>query len=215
MKHTAQFFRFLLLSLLITTSVAGQNRKTALENNESIQSGQMLYSQGGLVKMQFQNNNLVVMKKGTVIWQSKNWHLSLNKSKIDKLAFENGNIKCFFQNKPVWSSGTNFPDSKLIIGEDGIIKIVAADNTILWENFAGTANSAAPPLVSGGDEGPFPDTVMQPTKKIKLYVLFVDWQDAKASNNNFDSLWNSFTGKGALFNSFKQQGRAINLSVEA
>ena len=175
----------------------------------------MLYSQSGLLKMQLLNGNLVVVKKGTTIWQSKNWHLDLNKYKIDKLAFENGNIKCYFQNKLIWSSRTNFLNSKLILDNDGIIKIVAGDNKVLWENFAGTANSVAPPLVSGGDEGPFSDTMMQPTKKIKLYVLFVDWQDAKATNNNYDSLWNSLTGKGELFTSFKQQGRAINLSVES
>lgn len=215
MKQTAFIFSFLLLSFAMTTSVVGQNQKKELANNEALKSGQILYSNSGLLKMQIQNNSLAVIKKNSVIWQSKSWNSDLNKSKIDSLAFENGDIKCYFQNKLTWSSKTSFLNSKFVLGDDGIIKIVNNDNKVLWENFAVTANTVKPPLVSGGEEGPFTEDMMQPTKKIKLYVIFVDWQDAKATIYNFDSLWNSCNSKGELFNAFKQQGRAINLSVEA
>ena len=215
MKQTAHLFNLLLLSFVITTSVVGQNKKRELTNNESLKSGQKLYSPSGFLNMQLQNNSLVVMKKSTIIWQSKNWSLGLNKSKIDKLVFENGNINCYFQNKLTWSSRTFFLNSKLILGDDGILKILNIDNKLLWENFAGTTNSVKPPLVSGGDEGPFTDTMMHPTDKIKLYTLFVDWPDAKATTNKFDSLWDRRTSNGELFSSLKQQGRAINLKVES
>jgi hypothetical protein len=215
MKQTAHLIWLLLLSFVITTTVVGQNQKRELGNNESIKSGQMLFSQSGLLKMQVQNNSLVVIKDGTIIWQSKNWSLGSNKFKIDKLAFENGNINCYFQNKLTWSSRTSFLNSKLILGDDGIMKIISIDNKVLWENFAGTANSVKPPLVCSGDEGPFTDITMHPTDKIKLYALFVDWPDAKATTNKFDSLWNRRTSNGELFSSLKQQGRAINLQVES
>ena len=215
MKQTAHLLTFLFLSFALSTIAIGQNQKRELWNNESLKPGQILYSPSHLVKMKIKNYTLVVMKKSAVIWQSKNWGLGLSNYKIDKLVFQNGNILCYFQNKLTWSSKTSFLHSKLIVGDDGIIKIVSADNKTLWSNFAGTADSVKPPLVSGGDEGPFLNTMMQPTNKIKLYVIFVDWQDAKATNNNFDSLWNYFTGNGELFNSFKQQGRIINLSVES
>ena len=94
MKQTAYLICLLLFSFVITTSVVGQNQKRELGNNESIKSGQILYSQSGLLKLQFKNSSLAVMKKDTIIWQSKNWSLDPNKSKIDKLAFENGNINC-------------------------------------------------------------------------------------------------------------------------
>lgn len=218
MKQIVHFSRLLLLSFFITTSAVGQDQKRALGNignNESLKSGQVLYSQSGLLKMQIQNNSLNIMKTSTVIWQSKNWNSDFNKSKTDNLVFENGNIKCYFKNKLTWSSRTGFLNSKLILGDDGILKIISIDNKVLWENFAGTASSIKPPLVSGGDEGPFTDSMMHPTDKIKLYALFVDWPDAKATTKKFDSLWNRRTSNGELFSSLKQQGRAINLKVES
>ena len=152
-------------------------------------------------------------RNATVFWRSDITGSWLPKIKIDRVTFNNGEITCFFHNAIKWSSKTKFVNSKLILGNDGIIKIVASDNSILWENFANTANTIKPPLVSGGEEGPFNDSMMQPTDKIKLYVVFVDWTDAKATQNNFDSLWNLVTGNGELFKSFKKQGKAVNLSI--
>lgn len=215
MKHTVHFCRLLLLSFLIVTSAAGQDHKRALGNNESLKPGQVLYSPGGGLKMRIQHNSLIIMRAGTVIWQSKNWNPGLTNAKTDKLVFENGDIKCFFKNKLTWSSRTGFLNSKLILGDDGILRIVSSDNKVLWENFAVTANTEKPPLVSGGEEGPLTNSIVHPPNKIKLYALFVDWPDAKATTNKFDSLWNRRTSNGELFRSLQKQGRAINLKVES
>ncbi len=72
-----------------------------------------------------------------------------------------------------------------------------------------------PPLVSRGEEGPFTDEMIEPGRKIKLYILFIDWPDAKGNTRNFDSLWRICTSNGKLFSAFKEQGKEINFSVEA
>lgn len=208
---------FLLTSFLLLTSNAicfGQSIKHSLKSGEDFKVGQIIYSADKHYKLLLQNDALVVKKGNVIVWQSDMQGSWLPTTKIDRITFNNGEINCLFHNSIQWSSRTNFPNSKLVLGNDGIIKIAASDNSILWESFAVTANSIKPPLVSGGDEGPFNDSVMQPADKIKLYVVFVDWTDAKATENNFDSLWNLVTGNGELLKSFKKQGRAINLSVE-
>lgn len=215
MKKNIHLLRLLFLFFLINTTAFGQSSKKELTNKEGLKPTQTLYSNNGIFKLKFHNKCLVILKKDVVIWQSENWSSSLKKSKIDNLVFENGNIKCYFQNELIWASRTNFPNSKLILGNDGIIKIVTTENVVLWENFAVTANSVKPPLVSGGDEGPFTDNMIQPTNKVKLYTLFVDWPDAKATIKNLDSLWNRRTSNGELFTSLEHQGRAVNLKVES
>ena len=202
--------------LLLKTSTIcfGQSIKQSIKSGESFKAGQIIYSNDKQYNLLFQNDALVVKKGATIVWQSDIQGSWLPNSKIDRITFSNGEIKSFFHNSIQWSSHTKFANSKLVLGNDGIIKIAASDNSILWESFAVTANSMKPPLVSGGEEGPFNDSVMQPTDKIKLYVVFLDWTDAKATENNFDSLWNLVSGNDELLRSFKKQGRAINLSVE-
>lgn len=212
-KKSFPLLIFLLL-LIISPICFGQSIKQSLKNAESLKVGQSIYSSNKMYRLLLQNDALVVKKNKAVIWQSNMRGSWLPKTKIDRVTLNNGELTCYYHNSIKWSSKTKFTNSKLILGDDGVIKIAAFDNSILWENFAITANSITPPLVSGGDEGPFTDSIMHPTDKIKLYVMFVDWPDAKATEKNFDSLWNLVTGNGELFKSFEKQGRAINLKVE-
>ena len=208
---------FLLISCLLLTInsiCSGQSFKYSLKNGESLKAGEIIYCANKQYKLLFQNDALMVKKGATIVWQSDMEGSWLPNRKIDRATFNNGEINCYFHDSIQWSSHTKFANAKLVLSNDGIIQIAASDNSILWESFAIIAKSIKPPLVYGGDEGPFSDSVMQPTDKIKLYVVFVDWMDAKATEDNFDSLWNLVTGNGQLMNSFKKQGKDINLSVE-
>lgn len=199
--------------LTISFSFA-QSSKPKLAEGGKFSPGQTFYSQNKECKLWFQDEVLVISQNDKVIWKSDMSGSWAANRKIDELNFLNGEIKCFFQNKLQWSSQTNFHNAHLVLGNDGIIKIESKDNELLWENFAVMARSVIPPLMSVGDEGPFTEKMIPPTNKLNLYVLFVDWVDAKATTKNFDSIWNLVTSNQELFKSLEKQGRAIGLKVK-
>lgn len=210
MKKLLYFF----LSIAVCISSAAQTFKKSLLDNDILKPGQFLYSPDGQVKLGFQDNKLVAMKGSVVLWHSDHWNPADTTTQVDQLNFQKGEINTSFKGKAVWSSQTLFPGSRMIIDNDGILKIVTSDNMVLWENLAGTANSMPPPLVSGGDEGPYRDSMVKPTDKMNLFVMFVDWPDAKATETNFDSLWHFVSGNGELVPRLEQQGRHVNFKVE-
>lgn len=213
MKTSIGILKFCIAFLLCSTTSFGQ-KKYELSNKESLKAGQVLFSNNEQYQLIFRNNNLLIQKGLSVIWQSNRFGSWMNGVHTNKLIMDKGEIKCYFSNQLTWSSKTNFASSKLILDNDGILKIKSTDNKILWENHAFTSNSVKPPLVNGGDEGPFTDSMLPPSDKIKLYVTFVDWPDAKAEITSTDSLWNIVTSNGKLQRSLEEQGQAINFKVD-
>ena len=213
--HVMKNSSTLILSLLFALTTFAQNKKYFVSNNESFVLGQILYSKDRQITASFGKSTFTIKKQGLIIWNSNDEGSILPKSKVNKLVLKNGNILFYKNDSIVWQSFTKFPtSSKLIVGNDGILKIISSKKTILWENFALKANSLKPPLLYAGSEGPFTKGFVNPTNKLKLYVLFVDWADAKAITKNFDSIWSVVTSNGTLEKSFAQQGKAINLTVE-
>ena len=208
-------FTILILLLLFASNFFGQSKKQYVSYNESFSLNQLLYSKDKQITASFEKSAFIIKKQGVKIWSSNDEGSILPNTKIDKLIFKKGNLLFLNNDSIVWQSFTKFPaSSTLIVDDDGILKIVNQSNAILWENFAIKANSPKPPLLYAGSEGPFTKEFVNPTNKLKLYVLFVDWSDAKAITNNLDSVWKLATSDGALEKSFAQQGKAINFTVE-
>jgi len=203
------------LLLLFTSSIFGQLNRKYISNNEFNFSNQILSSKDNRTTASFENSAFVIKRDGLTIWSSKDLGSILPNKYTDKLFFKSGNLIFYNNDIIIWQSFTKFPpSSRLIVDNDGILKIIGPGKRVLWENFAGKANSEEPPLLYAGSEGPFTNEFVNPTNKLKLYVLFVDWTDAKAKTTNFDSIWHVVTNNGALEKSFAQQGKAINFTVE-
>ena len=210
-----KIFTTLISLLLFAPNIFAQTKKQSVSNNQSFSLKQVLSSNDNQIAASFEKAAFIIKKKGLKIWSSNTEGSILQNTKTDKLIFKNGNLLFYNNDTIVWQSFTKFPTlSKLIVDNDGILKIVSPSKTILWENFAVKANSKKPPLLYAGSEGPFTKDFVNPTTKLKLYVLFVDWSDGKATTKNFDSIWQVVTSNGALEKSFAQQGKAINFTVE-
>lgn len=210
-----KIFTISILLLLSASNIFGQTKKNYVSNNESFSLNQTLTSKDKQITASFEKSAFIIKRQGLKIWSSNDDGSILPNTKTDKLVFKNGNLLFFMGDTVVWQSFTKFPtSSKLIVDNDGMLKIISQNKIILWENFALKANSKKPPLLYAGSEGPFTNEFVNPTNKLKLYVLFVDWTDAKAKTTNFDSIWQVVTNNGALEKSFAQQGKAINFTVE-
>ena len=210
-----KLFTTLVLSFLFATGIFAQTRKQYISNNGSLSGAQMLYSNDNQITASFDRSAFTIKKQGVNIWSSNKEGSILPGTRVNKLALKNGNVLFYNNDSIVWQSFTKFPaSSKLIVDTDGILKIIGPGKSVLWENFAIKANSIKPPVLYAGSEGPITPNFIIPTDKLKLYVLFADWTDAKAVTNNFDSIWQIVTNNGALEKSFAQQGKAINLTVE-
>jgi hypothetical protein len=105
--------------------------KTELTSGESIESSKpsKLYSPDLSHYLTLEDNRVVIRKSkdDREVWR--------NKTELTKLDFVEGELIYTFNGKQVWSSETGgSPDSKLILGNDGTLRIFNNTDEIIWPN---------------------------------------------------------------------------------